>query len=171
MPVGEDLDIRPASAEDLPALARDVSQLGLLQDRLRRRSAGSGELLVATLARRPVGHIYLWLKPAEERELRKNLAGVPLIMNLWVCEDCRKQGIGTALVTEAERWLRDGGHDRVALGVDPDNSDAVRLYLGLNYDPWPHTDIKTHREEFLANGDRIRIPETCAVFVKNLHDP
>jgi GNAT superfamily N-acetyltransferase len=169
--LNDDVHTRPASASDLRALAGGMSRLRLLRDRLKRRDAGGGELLVAVRGRIPVGHIYVWTDPAEEPELREHLSGVPLIMNLWVHEDHRRRGVGRRLVDAAEAWLYERGYLQVALGVEPGNTDATRLYLALDYDPWPHPDVKTEREEFLANGDRVRIPETCAVLVKNIQAP
>src|SRR4051812_4589161 len=148
-----DLDVRPASASDLTALATDDETRGLLADRLRRVAAGlPGELLIACLGELPIGHIYLWEEPADETEIREYLPGVPLIMNLWVQPVHRRQGIGTRLMRVAEDRLRARGHKNVALGVDPDNKDAIRLYLSLDYFPWPYADIKTHRDHFLPDG-------------------
>ncbi|MDQ7903855.1 GNAT family N-acetyltransferase [Phytohabitans sp. ZYX-F-186] len=161
--------VSSARVEDLPALAcGDIDRLGLLSDRLARRDAGKGELLVAWHEGEPAGHVYLWLEPAEEPELRERLPGVPLIMNLWVRDDLRNRGIGTALTARAERWLRARGHLRVALGVAPDNRHATRLYLRLDYEPWPYADLKTFREEYGPNGRVTRYPELCAVLVKDL---
>jgi ribosomal protein S18 acetylase RimI-like enzyme len=160
--------VRAANAEDLYAFADDVNQFGLLRDRLCRRLEGKGELLVASCDGHPVGHLYIWLEEAEELELRVLLPFVPLLMNLWVREDLRGRGIGTALIVEAERRLRERGHAQVALGVAPDNKRAVKLYLGLHYDPWEHPDIKTDRAEFSETGEPTRHPEVCAVLVKNL---
>jgi GNAT superfamily N-acetyltransferase len=145
-----------------------VTQVNLLRDRLRRRELDKGELLVASHRDGVAGHIYIWLEEAEEPELRKALPKVPLLMNLWVREQCRRKGIGTELITEAERWLWVRGHRQVALGVDPSNVDAVRLYLGLNYDPWPYRDIKTYGKKFLPTGETIRYPEFCSVLLKEL---
>jgi GNAT superfamily N-acetyltransferase len=156
--------------DDLSALAADVSQLSLLNDRLKRRDQDKGELFVASHRTGLAGHIYVWLEEAEEPELRDALPKVPLLMNLWVRQECRRHGVGTELITEAERWLGKRGYRQVALGVDPSNVDAVRLYLSLNYDPWPYRDIQTYGETFLPTGEKIRYPEYCSVLLKELDD-
>lgn len=163
-----DSKVRPAWTEDLPVLAgRDGFRYDLLAERLNRRAAGRGELLVACCDGVPVGHVYIWCEPAEENDLRRRLPGVPLIMNLWVREDRRNRGIGTALTTAAEEWLRERRYPRVALAVVPENTDATRLYLRLDYDPWEFADVKLVCREFSADGDGARV-EVCAVLVKEL---
>lgn len=175
MPDIDNLEVRPACERDLPGLVNgDKSHRGILWERLRRRAAGGGELLVALVDSTPVGHVYVWLEAADEPELRERLPGVPLLMNLWVHRDWRRRGIGSLLTREAERWLYDRGHRRVALGVSPDNTDATRLYLGLDYEPWEYEDIKTiktHWTEFLDDGQEVIIWETCAILEKALRPP
>lgn len=164
-----DLEVRRASAGDVFALAADAETKGLLNERLRRTAAGHrGELLIAHRHERPIGHIYLWEEPADEPEIRQRLPRVPLIMNLWVQPDHRRQGIGTRLMIRAENLLRTRGHGIVALGVDTENKDAIRLYQNLCYSRWAHPDIETHRDHFLPNGQHRVTWESCAVFVKNL---
>ncbi|WP_163506939.1 GNAT family N-acetyltransferase [Fodinicola acaciae] len=146
-----------------------MSQLSLLRDRLRRREAGNGELLIAAADGTILGHVYIWLEPAEEQEIRDALPGAPLIMNLWVRADCRRRGVGSTLIREAERWLVREGHHRVVLGVDPDNLEAVDLYKALHYNQWSGGLIDTFRIEYLADGRTVRHPESCVVYVKNLN--
>jgi ribosomal protein S18 acetylase RimI-like enzyme len=158
----------------LSALAADdvsqhVSQQSLLRDRLGRRDAGKGELLIAARGATVLGHVYIWLEPAEEPEIRDALPGAPLIMNLWVRADSRRRGVGSTLIREAERWLVREGHDRVVLGVDPDNLEAVDLYKALHYSRWSGGLIDTFRIEYLADGRVLHHPESCVVFVKNLN--
>ena len=73
--------------------------------------------------------------PADEPEVRERLPGVPLMFWLRVDEPFRRQGIGTALIREAESVLRRRGHRRVLIGVDQANLPARRLYLSLGYRP------------------------------------
>jgi ribosomal protein S18 acetylase RimI-like enzyme len=89
-------------------------------------------------------------------------------MNLWVHKDWRRRGIGTDLVKQAERELRKHAHRKVALGVELDNKAAIRFYLGRHYDPWPHEDLKTHYDEFMADGSHRIGEEICAVYTKDL---
>jgi ribosomal protein S18 acetylase RimI-like enzyme len=180
------VEIRPANENDLFAFAGDPDTFGLLSDRLRRRAekgplrvenaegqpgdllVSKGELLVAFADGEVVGHVYIWDEPADEQVLRELCPHTPLIMNLWVRVDRRRHGVGSLLMDEAEEWLRRRGHHSVALGVDTDNKVAMKLYLGRDYDPWPHADIKTHRDHFRADGSSFVTWEACAIFLKDL---
>ena len=114
----------------------------------------------------PVGHVYLWLAPASEPEIRTELPGVPLLNRLVVTEDRRNNGIGTHLLAEAERRLRDLGHRRVALGVRVDNDAAIRLYERLGYRRWRRPPIVARADGDLGmNGTPLDV-EIFTVFVK-----
>jgi GNAT superfamily N-acetyltransferase len=162
------LRIAPAAVHDLPDLRRSLGQHHYFADRLARQEAGRGLLLAAWLAADPVGDVYLWCEPAEEPEVRHRLPGTPLLNHLEVLPALHRRGIGTRLVQTAERLLRERGHGRVALGVSPDNHDAVRLYEKLGYEEWPHPPVATAYEIFLPGGGRRRGREMCRIFVKPL---
>ncbi|WP_327006936.1 GNAT family N-acetyltransferase [Dactylosporangium sp. NBC_01737] len=137
-----------ATEADLPALVADMPQQELLAERLLRQSRGDGQLLVARVNRRPIGMVYLWREPADEPEIREHLPEVPLIMHFEVLKEYRGNGIGTRLLQDAEQRLRDAGHSRVALGVNPKNQDAIRLYVRHGYRQWPHGDVTTDSDEY-----------------------
>jgi ribosomal protein S18 acetylase RimI-like enzyme len=166
--VSENLRIKTASDDDLLRFPVDNNTSGLLRDRLQRQTDRRGELWLAIDDGELVGHVYLWLDAAEEEILREGLVGVPLIMNLWVRDNHRHEGIGKALVATAERRLQELGHDRVALGVAPDNEIAIQLYERLAYEPWERAhEIQTRRLVFGTNGDVIaEYPDVCAIYVK-----
>lgn len=56
----------------------------------------------------------------------------------------------------------------VALGVELHNKVAIKFYMGRNYDPWPYEDLKTHYDEFTADGRHEIGEEICAVYMKEL---
>ncbi|MEY2468382.1 MAG: Acetyltransferase domain [Actinomycetota bacterium] len=59
------------------------------------------------------------------------------IEDLWVVESRRQNGVGAALMEEAERIARAAGERTLRLGVNPTESKpAARLYerLGYSYD-------------------------------------
>jgi RimJ/RimL family protein N-acetyltransferase len=55
-------------------------------------------------------------------------------LGLMVAREFRRQGIGTALMEEAERWARDLGVRKLELHVFPHNEAAMALYRGLGYE-------------------------------------
>jgi GNAT superfamily N-acetyltransferase len=158
-------DIRPAQEQDLAVLVAELDQEEFFADRLARQAAGRGLLLTAWLGNRPIGDVYLWWEPAEEPEIRHRLPGVPLLNHLEVHPTFRKHGTGTRLTRAAEFRLAALGHRRVALAVEENNTDAMRLYHRLDYREWPHATIEclTHPEPGLP-----RMAELCHVLVKDL---
>ncbi|WP_433728526.1 GNAT family N-acetyltransferase [Actinoplanes sp. CA-051413] len=93
-----------------------------------------GIVLVALHHDRPVGGLFVLREPADERIVRQELPGVPILHQLWVKEDMRRRTIGTQLLKAAHEQLREFGHSHVALGVDVHNKDAIRLYERLGYE-------------------------------------
>ena len=90
----------------------------------RNRLALAGLHLVALLDGRPVGQV----------------SGVPTdhpeqvgLIALWVADEARGHGIGTALVEEVARWGRDSGAQRLRLDVKTDNEVAIGLYERLGF--------------------------------------
>jgi GNAT superfamily N-acetyltransferase len=142
---------------------------GMLAERLRRGTAGGGVLLIGWLGAEAVGHVYIWTDRPDEPEIHERLPDPPLIMNLWVRPERRRQGIGVRLMAAAEKWLAERGHDKVALGVDTENEAAILLYRHLGYSPWGHGDVKTHRDHFQADGSVDTVTwEICEVFYRDL---
>ena len=52
---------------------------------------------------------------------------------LMVAATARRQGIGSALVTEAEKWARGAGITKLELHVFPHNEPAIALYRKLGF--------------------------------------
>lgn len=149
------MEIRCATAGDLPALIAAMGQSEFFTDRLTSQENELGLLLVAWIDGDAIGRIYLRLEPAEEPEVREHLPGVPLIMDFFVLPDYRNNGFGAAMLDYAEEVLRQRGYPRVALGVDHDNH-AIRLYERRGFREWSHGPVKTSDDEF-------------HIYVKELH--
>jgi GNAT superfamily N-acetyltransferase len=160
--------IRAAVDGDLPALIRHVGAAAFFRERLEYQRRGHGTLLIALRDSVPVGHVYLWLAPAMEYEIRAELPGVPLLNRLFVTAANRNAGIGTALVAHAEKRLFAIGHRRVALGVRLDNTGAIRLYRRLGYRRWQLPPIVARSGGDLGNGGTRNETEIFTVFVKYL---
>jgi len=157
--------IRRAKPTDLAALTEELGQRPFFTDRLTRQSDGKGVLLTAWLNNRPIGDAYLWLEEAEERPIRDHLPKAPLLTHVEIHPDYRNRGHGTKLITAAEEELADLEHPLVALAVERDNHDAMRLYHRLGYREWAHPMVECLT---FANGSGIRKPEICRVMVKHL---
>lgn len=112
-----DVDIRPATTQDLRALATWSGQV----EPVFRPALESGDervLLVARANQRfPIGHVFV------------DRRGI--ISHLVVLAGFRDQGLGSALLDEAESLLRDAGH--ATLMVEKTNEGAIRLYERRGY--------------------------------------
>lgn len=80
-----------------------------------------------------VGRCTLWLAPADELELNEEIPGVPQVNALEVHPSYRRQGVGTVLFEAVENEARQRGHTMLAIGVEPDNDVARKLYEKLGY--------------------------------------
>lgn len=92
----------------------------------------------------------------------------PEICNVGVPEEQRGQGIGTALMREAERRAQPAG--RLQLGVGVDNSRARRLYERLGYRLLGEQ-VTTTYEYVDAGGVRYSATETDEMMEKDLTEP
>lgn len=114
-----DVEIRPAVARDLPALRTWSGQA----DPVFKPALGSKDrLLLVALAngRFPIGHVLI------------DLSGI--VSHLLVLAGFRDQGLGTALMAEAESAIRERGAGHATLMVEKTNDGAIRLYERLGYE-------------------------------------
>jgi len=113
-----DVEIRPAVERDMPALA---TWSGLVEDVFRPALSAQDRVLLVALARGrfPIGHALI------------DLHGI--ISHLLVLAGFRDQGIGTALVAEAESLIKQAGGAHATLMVEKSNPAAIRLYERLAF--------------------------------------
>lgn len=106
-------------ASDLPALATWSGQVDPV---FRPALESSDRLLLVALAngRFPIGHVLI------------DLSGI--VSHLLVLAGFRDQGLGTALMAEAESAIRGHGAGHVTLMVEKTNEAAIRLYERLGYE-------------------------------------
>lgn len=57
------------------------------------------------------------------------------IFLLYVAPACRRQGIGAALIRQAEAWAVQRGDRQIGLHVFQSNQPAINLYAKLGYSP------------------------------------
>jgi GNAT superfamily N-acetyltransferase len=131
------LEIRPATASDADAVAELLGELGYpvapkdIPARLAALEGTSSAVLLAIDAnRRPVGLIGLHAYPVVHAS-----GPVGYITALVARSDARGQGVGRALVREAERWARDRGCVRLTVTSAERRADAHAFYpaCGMPY--------------------------------------
>jgi len=73
---------------------------------------------------------YVWVG-----QVRRAFTGVMQahIINLFVKDDCRGQGVGARLMERAEIWAREHHLKRISLSVAAHNSTAINLYKKFDY--------------------------------------
>lgn len=123
--------LRPIVEGDLPALAR-LHALCFPDDRWNEKAlaellamaGASGHLVEDVEEGRPLGFI-----------LDVILAGEAEILTLAVTPDCRRQGIGRALLADLFERAWRGGARNVGLEVAADNAPARQLYESSGFAP------------------------------------
>jgi ribosomal protein S18 acetylase RimI-like enzyme len=143
--------VRPARAEDVPALGR----LGALLMRTHyefdpARFMAPGDdpeggygwflgtqlrdpdvvVLVAEVDAAIAGYVYAGLEPQSWKDLREP-AG--FIHDVVVDAAARRGGVATMLLEAAIAWLRERGAPRVMLGTAEQNAGAQRLFAKLGF--------------------------------------
>jgi GNAT superfamily N-acetyltransferase len=166
--VTANLEIRPGSAADLPALVAVLGERHFFAERLARQQRSGGVLLVAWLDGHPVGDVFLDCEPAEEPEVRRQLPGVPRLDHLEVLGPLQRRGIGTALIRAGEATARRLGYEQLVLGVGLDNHGARRLYERLGYTDWGHGTVVGTWVERDHAGPPVTLSEVWNVLVKRL---
>ncbi len=151
------LTFRDATAADLPALCelRYANAPGVHKTRLEDASGGQTRYLVAELAGALVGFSTLVF----ERPTRWADAGrsdqLPCVIDLFICEDLRDQGIGSRFIFFLEDQAQAAGCRQLYLSVDPlGNVPALRLYERLGFRALQAESYRDHWEFTDANGIR-----------------
>jgi GNAT superfamily N-acetyltransferase len=136
--------IRPPTAGDERAIAELLSQLGYpvaveaLPARLARLSADPGQwVLVAEVESAVVG-----LAAVRVRHLITDDAPFGRLSALVVRDDRRGQGIGRALVAEAEHIVRQAGCDRMEVTSGDHRPSAHAFYRALGFQERPRRFLK-----------------------------
>lgn len=150
--------LRPATAADRPALLENMLGLNrfehaLTADRrtdrdgaeaslgavLARAAETGGHVLVAEAAGAVIAHMVLTFErqPPYVAEPEHGL-----VADLFVREPWRRQGIGRALLAEAERLTRARGLDRLLIGLVAGNAGAAASYARAGFAPYSQTLLK-----------------------------
>ncbi len=130
--------IRQMKESDIDSLAKNFSRLNKQRDQFemfwKEHQAGRRVTFVAVSREELVGYTNIvWQSEyASFQEL-----GIPEINNMHVLDELQKQGIGTALIKEAERFAAAQQKTEIGIGfgLTPDYGSAQRLYPRLGYIP------------------------------------
>lgn len=162
--------IRPLRDDDLDAVARAFQRHpDTVAGRLALQREQTGVYLIAWDGATPVGQTLVRFSRDPAPWVPRELAGLPYLEDVYVPHDLRSRGIGTLLLEEAERVVREHGRHSVSLAVNVDNLGAQRLYRRLGYaeaaagpheQPWSHHDphgrLHSHSERVVDMVKRLR---------------
>lgn len=76
------------------------------------------------------------------------------LYQMWVAPDCRRHGVGRALVDTAAAWSRVEGARQFELDVTCDNEAAIRLYEGAGF--VVHTESRPLRPGSMLRAQGMR---------------
>ncbi|OGV67712.1 MAG: hypothetical protein A3K19_10765 [Lentisphaerae bacterium RIFOXYB12_FULL_65_16] len=152
--MSEPISIREMRDEDCDALAELCgSSLSLFQQYCREAESGTRTILVAEVGGAIAGYVLIQWE-AGHPVLHKE--HTPEIADLAVRESCRRQGIGTALIDDAERRIAVVA-DRAgaAVGVSPECGPAQVFFARRGYLP----DVRglNYKGSFVNSGATVRV--------------
>jgi GNAT superfamily N-acetyltransferase len=156
------VEVRQATQADVDQLEKEIpsGRSRFHHRRFDRQEDGSSSYLIAWRDGRPVGNLLLKWQGPDEEIVHRHLSDVPELNAIGVKEDLRGQGIGTALIEEAEELARKRGYETVGLAVGTENEAAYRLYLRLGYNDWAHGTFMTEWAEIGPAGhERVESEE------------
>lgn len=82
--------------------------------------------IVAVVGDRVIGHLFI---QREDHPVTRHVATLGMAVDAgW-----RGRGVGSALMTEALRWARESGVEKVVLSVYPHNDGAIALYRKFGF--------------------------------------
>ncbi|MGB3023915.1 MAG: GNAT family N-acetyltransferase [Candidatus Saccharimonadales bacterium] len=118
-----------------------------------------------------IGRVSLWLAPAEESEVRRSVPQAAMVTKLQVNERARLQGIARQLMLAAEDAARARGRHQLALGVEPGNQAARKLYESLGYayhKALGHDTYQASWDETDEQGGTKRVTVEAMLMVKEI---
>lgn len=131
--------VRQVTEADLPALTalEQHPEARVTERRLAEQAEGGNSYFIAVVGDRPLGTAVLDLRDPQM---------LPELRDMYVYPAARRQGVGQALTAHIEAQARGLGYEEIFLGVDPDNFEAIPLYISLGYEP-------TGNHRILESGD------------------
>jgi GNAT superfamily N-acetyltransferase len=165
------LRIRPCREDELDLIEATIPSPGRSRYHHKRyelQLAGLSTYLIAWAGRVPVGHLNL-RRMSGEPDVAAVLGEVPEInaLSVWPPER-RNAGIGSALVLDAERRVREAGATQIGLGVSVENESARRLYDRLGYRDWGHGTVDSSYPATTEEGREVVFFEKLNYLVKSL---
>lgn len=159
---------RPADRSDLPKLewhGEYTHFRRVYRNTFDEQRAGRRLMLIADVNQYPIGQVFIQLENSDSwwQGVKRSY-----LYSLRVMDVFQRQGIGTALLQEAERILVERGYGVVGIAAARDNPGARRLYERLGYGVVAEDAGRWH---YVDHEGRTRhVAEPCWILEKWLND-
>ena len=164
--------IKPLAEREVALVAQQINfdwaASGKHADRFRRQQEGHVVYFVAWVGELAVGHALIKWRGSDVETISSQLLGCPDIEDLYVVPDYREAGIGSSLLSHAERLAIRHGYRQIGLGVDVTNPRARRLYERLGYSDSGFGEHRTSWYYLDREGREQLTTEVCNYLVKPL---
>jgi len=114
-------------------------------DRFTEQDKGESIYLIAFQDGRPVGHVYVKFEGDEEYH------NSPVLQDLYVSEELRGKKIGTQIIQETEKYLKELGYNEISIDVETNKEWIKQFYekqeFGLKSGPHKQSWIEKDTEE------------------------
>ena len=166
--------VRDAHTVDLGGLMaiRYADHPAIHRDRLRDAAAQHLRFLIAERAETIIGFgLLVFTRPATWPDAGTT-DRLPQVVDLYVTEALRDQGIGTLIIRRMEELAVSAGHNDLFLGVDPKhNPSAYALYVRLGYQPLQSKAYQDHWRFTDSDGNVHEGNDWNIDMVKTLRQP
>ena len=165
------MEIRPISKRDIDVVVANLNPMrsaATHRGRLHTQSEGDLVYLIAWDGDTPIGHgQIIWDGPLGAPQQHLDLK-CPYVEDLWVVDDARSQGVGTAILARMETMARQREYRRLGLSVGVENTRAIRLYESLGFSTIGVPNFVLSGTVSDANGDMHFWSEECQYMRKSI---
>jgi len=162
-----DIVFRFAEREDLPRLewyGKYTHFRRVFQRAYEDQVAGRRVMLLAVMNDWPIGQVFIQLESLDDALAQYGKRGY--LYSLRVMDMFQRQGIGSALLIEAENILVSRDYDSVSIAAAKENPGARRLYERLGYHVFMEDAGRWHYVDH--EGKTRHVSEPCWVLEKLL---
>lgn len=131
------MKIRKATTTDAGEIARLTAQLGYpgevetIADRIGRINQDQDSLLLVAEASDSHERLKGWIQVSVSDTIESGFRAE--ILGLIVCEQFRKEGVGTRLALEVEKWAKQKGIDKMIVRSNLQRTDSHAFYPKIGY--------------------------------------
>ena len=161
------LTLRPLQADDVPVIAAAFAALGWnkpaaqYERYLQEQEAGSRVVIVALWDGAFAGYLTICWESDYAPFAEEN---VPEIRDFNVLPQMRRQGIGTALMDDAERRIAERGPVAgIGVGMTADYGAAQRMYVRRGYVP-DGRGLTTAGPRWVTYGETVPVDDDLVLF-------